>query len=181
MPKLHSQEQKSPKSGTQYNFQEHISKRISHLWNKSGCQILPENHRANYRSDSAQLRTLVLQITLTVHQSNQCTTALVTSEFMQVSPFSSTVTKGHFLWDAFLNVWKCLLFAGGSFAGAWSIDSTPKHKTFLQMAPGFRWSIRLAASWMQCFIWETLEKLFCLMSFAHVQSTSKSKSAYSCF
>ena len=27
-PKLHFQEQKSPKSGTQYNFQEHISKYI---------------------------------------------------------------------------------------------------------------------------------------------------------
>ena len=33
-------------------------------------------------------------------------------EFMQVSPSSSKVTKGHFSWYAFLNIWKPLLFAG---------------------------------------------------------------------
>ena len=30
----------------------------SHLWNKSGCQILQENHTAIYLTDSAQLRML---------------------------------------------------------------------------------------------------------------------------
>ena len=37
------------------------------------------------------------------------TKALWTSECTQVSPVLSIVTKGHFSWDAFLNVWKCLL------------------------------------------------------------------------
>ena len=48
------------------------------------------------------------------------------------------VTKGHFSWIAFLNVWKRLLFAGDGFAGAQSIDLAMlslNHKTFLQMAP----------------------------------------------
>ena len=37
------------------------------------------------------------------------TKALWTSECTQVSPVLSIVTKGHFSWDAFLIVWKCLL------------------------------------------------------------------------
>ena len=54
----------------------------------------------------------------TVRQSNHFTKLLRTSESTQASPSSSTVTKGHFSWYAFLNVWKRLLFAGDGFAGA---------------------------------------------------------------
>ena len=110
-----------------------------------------------------QLRMLFLLIMLTVCQPNHFITALGTSEFMQVSPFSSTVTKGHFSWDPFLNVWKHLLFTGDGFAGARSIDSAMlslKHKMLLQMAPWPRQSIWLVASWIQCSLQETLEKLF---------------------
>ena len=59
---------------------------------------------------------------------------------MQVSPFSSMVSKGHFSWHAFSNIWKCLLFASSGFTVAQSIDSAMLsfvHETFLQMAPGF--------------------------------------------
>ena len=55
-----------------------------------------------------------------------------------MSLFSSTVTKGHFSWDAFLNVWKRLLFAGDGFAGVRSIDLAMlslEHKMFLHIAP----------------------------------------------
>ena len=105
----------------------------------------------------------------TVHQFNHFTTLLWTSEFTQVSPFSSMVAKGHFSWCTFLNVWKCLLFAGDGFAGAWLIDLAMLsiiHKTFLQMAPWFL-SIRLAA------LLKFWRNFFWFKSFAHVQSTSK--------
>ena len=79
------------------------------------------------------------------------------------------VAKGHFSWCTFLNVWKCLLFAGDGFAGAWLIDLAMLsiiHKTFLQMAPWFL-SIRLAA------LLKFWRNFFWFKSFAHVQSTSK--------
>ena len=111
-----------------------------------------------------------------VPQSNHFTTAPGISEFTHVSPFSSTVMKRQFSWSAFLNIWRHHLFAGDGFAGARSIDSTTfsfKHKTFLQMAPWFWRSIRLAASWMQCSLQKISEKLFfCFVSFMHVHSTS---------
>ena len=132
-PKLRFQEQKAPKSGRQYNFQEHTSKHIPTFINKSGCQTLQENHWAFYHTNSAQLRKLFMQIMLAVRQSNCCTTALKTSEFMHVSPFLSMVTKDHFSWDAFINIWKCLHFARDGFAGARSLDSTTlslEHETF---------------------------------------------------
>ena len=47
-PKLHFQEQKSPKSGTQHIFRNTSSNISSHLWNKSSYQILQESHRAIY-------------------------------------------------------------------------------------------------------------------------------------
>ena len=130
-----------------------------HLWNKSGCQFLRENHRAIYLANSVQLRMLFLLITLAVNQSNHFTTAPGISEFTHVSPFSSTVMKRQFSWSAFLNIWRHHLFAGDGFAGARSIDSTTfsfKHKTFLQMAPWFWRSIQLAALRMQCSLRETL-------------------------
>ena len=43
-PKLRFQEQKLPKSGTQHNFLEHISKHFPAFM--TGYQILWENHRA---------------------------------------------------------------------------------------------------------------------------------------
>ena len=46
--------------------------------------------------------------------------------------------KDQFSWDAFLNVWKWLLFTGDGFAGARSVDLAMlslAHETFLQMAP----------------------------------------------
>ena len=122
-----------------------------HLWNKSGYQILQENHRAIYLTDSAQLRTLFWPIMHAVRQSNHFTTALGTLEVMQVSPFLSMVTEGHFSWDAFLNVWKHLLFTGDGFAGARSIDLAMlslEHGTFLQMVPWLWQSIWLAVSQM---------------------------------
>ena len=118
----------------------------------------------------------------TVRQFNHITTILQTSEFEQVSPSLSMVTKGHFSWYVFLNVWKRLLLAGDAFAGARSIDLAMlslKHKTFLEMVLWFRRSIQLAASRMRCSLQETSEKLFfCFVSFVHAQSTSDSKSAY---
>ena len=158
-------------------FRNTLANVSQHLWNNSSGQILQENHRAIYLTDSAQLRMLFLPITL---DSNHLTTVLQTSEFTQVSPFLSTVMKGHFSRDAFLNVWKCLLFTGDGFAGVRSIDLAMlslEHKTFLQMVLWFQRSIQLAASRMQ---WSFLETFFCFVSFAHVQSTTKSKSAYIC-
>ena len=109
---------------------------------------------------------------LTVRQFNHFTTLLRTSEFMQVSPFLSTVAIDHFSRCTFLNIWKCLLFTGDGFAGARSIDLTTLsnvHETFSQMAPWFR-SIRLTAS-------QKLQRnFFCFMSSVHVQSILKSKS-----
>ena len=106
------------------------------------------------------------------------TTVLRTSKFTHVSPSSSMATKGHFSWYTFLNVWKHLLFAGGRFAGAQSIDPAMlslEHKTFLQMALWFQRSIQLAALWMRCSLqWN----FFGFVSFAHTQSISESKSAY---
>ena len=95
---------------------------------------------------------------------NHFTTVLRTSEFAQVSPSLSTMTKGNFLWYAFLNVQKRLLSAGDGFAGAWSIDLAMlslEHETFLQMALSFWRSIQLAASRI-CSLWETLENFFFL-------------------
>ena len=128
-------------------------------------KITGQSTRCTSLTDSAQV---------TVHQFNHFTTLPRTSEFMQVSPFSSLVGKDHFSWCTFLNVWKRLLFAGDGFAGARSINSamlSVVHKTFSQMAPWFRSTYRLAASW------KLLRNFFCFMS---SQSTSKSKSAYFC-
>ena len=114
-----------------------------------------------YRFRTAE--NAVCQSRSTVRQFNHFTTVLQTQEFTQVSPSSSTMTKGHFSWYSFLSVWKRLLFAGDGFAGAWSIGSAMlslEHETFLQMALWFRRSIRLAVSWMQCSLQETSEKLF---------------------
>ena len=115
----------------------------------------------------------VCQSDWTVHQSNHITTVQRTSEFTQVSPFPSMVMKGHFSWNAFLNIWKHLLFAGDGFEGARSIDLAMLsivHQTFSQMLPWFQ-CIWLAASL-------TLQRnFFCFVSFVHSQSTSESKSA----
>ena len=73
------------------------------------------------------------------------------------------VTKGHFSWYAFLNLWKCLLFTGDGFAGVRSIDLAMlslEHETFSQMAPSFQRFIWLAGLWIKCSLWETSEKLF---------------------
>ena len=122
-----------------------------HLWNKSSYQSLRENHRAiytvhlPYRFRAAE--STACRSRLTVCQFNHFTTLLRTSEFTQVSPFSSTVAKDHFSWCTFLNLWKWLLFAGDGLAGAWSIDSamlSVMHKMFSQMAALFQ-SIWLAA------------------------------------
>ena len=147
-----------------------------YLWNKSSYQILWENHRAIftvhllYRFRTAE--NPVCRSHLTVCQFNHFTTLLRTSEFTQVSAFSSTVAKDHFSWCTFLNVWKHL-FAGDGFAGAWSKDSailSIVHETFSQMVPWFL-STRLTAS-------RKLQRnFFCFMSFAHAQSTSENKSA----
>ena len=128
----------------------------------------------------------------TVCQSSHFTTVLQTSEFMQESSFLSMMTKSHFSY-AFSNIWKHLLFTGDCFAGVLSIYSVMlflAHGTFLHMAPWFQRSIQLAASWMQCSLQETLEKLLLLsvfythakhfreqicifLSFTHVQHVQK--------
>ena len=128
-----------------------------HLFNKSGYQILRENHKAIY--------TVHLPYWFRAAENIVCQSC---SEFTKVSPYSSMVTKGHFSWYAFLNIWKCLLFAGDGFAGAWSIDSAMLsliHKTFLLMAPWFQRSIPLAALWMRCPLPETSEELLLLCVF----------------
>ena len=100
----------------------------------------------------------------TVSQSSHFTTVLQTSESMQVSPFSSMMTEGHFSWHAFSNVWKCLLFAGEfcrcvinrlghTFPRTWNIF------TNVALIPR---PIRLAASRLQRSLQETSEKLLLL-------------------
>ena len=74
-----------------------------------------------YRFRAAE--NAVCQSCSIVRRFNHFTTALRTSEFTQVSPSSSTVTKGHFSCYAFLNIWKRLLFTGDGFAGVQSTDS----------------------------------------------------------
>ena len=99
----------------------------------------------------AKLRScLPIKLLISVCQSNHFTTAdlLWTSEFMQVSPFSSMVTKGYFSWHAFSNIWKRLLFTGDSFAGARSIDLVMlslTNETFLWMTPGFKANLHISA------------------------------------
>ena len=143
---------------------------------KSSYQILWENHRAIlivhllYRFRTAE--NPVCRSNLTVCQFNHFTTLLRTSEFTQVSAFSSTVAKDHFSWCTFLNVWKHL-FAGDGFAGARSKDSailSIVHETFSQMVPWFQ-SIWLATSL------KFQRNFFCFVSFVHAQSTSKRESA----
>ena len=99
-----------------------------------------------------------------------------------MSPFLSMVMKSNFSWDAFLNVWKRLLFTGDGFAGVQSIDSgmlSLKRETF------FIWhsdSEKLFGLQLhRCdFLFRKLWRnfFFCFVSFAHAHSTSKSKSAY---
>ena len=106
-PKLRFQEQKSPKSGTQHNFPEHTTASVSpHYLNKSGYQIFRENHRAIYivhlPYQFCAAENAVCQSRSTVRQFNHFITLLHTSEFTQVSPFSSTMAKGHFSWCTFL-------------------------------------------------------------------------------
>ena len=69
-----------------------------HLWKRSGYQILQENHGATY---IVHLPYAVCHSCSTVCQFNHFTTLLQTSEFTQVSPFSSMVTKGNFSWYNF--------------------------------------------------------------------------------
>ena len=108
---------------------------------KSGNKILWENRRAiyivhlPYRFHAAE--NAVCKSRSTVCQFNHFTTLLRTSEFTQVSSFSSTVAKDRFSWCTFLNVWKRLLFARDGFAGVRSKDSAMLSivpKTFSQMA-----------------------------------------------
>ena len=102
---------------------------------------------------------------------------------MQASPFSSMVTKGHFSWYAFLNVWKLLLFARDNFKGAWSTDSAMFsliHKTFFnKWHPEFKDLFGLQLRRCDVLFRQLRRNFFCFMSLAHVQSTSESKSA--CF
>ena len=121
---------------------------------------------------------------LAVRQSNHFTTALETSEFMQVSPFSSKVMKGHFSWEAFLNIWKRLVFAEDGFAGAWSKDSA--------MLSAWTWNVfingtPIPTTYSACSFTDAMfssvnirETPFCFVPFAHVQSTSESKFAHFC-
>ena len=102
---------------------------------------------------------------------------------MQVSPFSSMVTKGHFSWHAFLNVSKCLPFAGDSFEGAGSIDSAMLsliHKTFFLWCPDSNDLLSLQLCGCNVLFWKLRRNFFCFLSFAQAQSTSKSKSTYFC-
>ena len=99
--------------------------------------------------------------------------------------FLSTVTKGHFSWYAFLNVWKRLRFTGEGSAGVRSVDSALLcfiHEMFFftNGCPNSEDLFGLQLS--RCdVLFRTLQRnLFSFMSFMHVQSTSKSKSAYFC-
>ena len=86
-----------------------------------------------------QSRSTVCQC-IAVCQCNHFTTGLQTSEFTQVSPFSSVVMIGHFSWYCFLKIWKSLFFTENGLAGAQSVDLAMlslSHETFLQIAPWF--------------------------------------------
>ena len=118
-----------------------------HLWNKSSCQILWENHRTIYLTNSAQLRMLFLLIRLDCPSVQSFHNSSGNFKF-QASLFSSTVMKSHFSWRAIFDVWKHLLFTRDGFAGMRSIDSAMlslAHETFIHMAPWFWRPIRLAA------------------------------------
>ena len=148
-----------------------------HQWNKSGYQILWENHRAIYTKHLPYpfraAENTVCRSRSTVHQFNHFTTLLQTSEFTRVSLFSSTVATDHFSRCTFFNGWKLLLFAWDGSAGVRSIDLALLsliQEMFLHMAPWFQ-SLQLAA------LRKLRRNFFCFMSFAHAQSTSESKSA----
>ena len=154
-PKLRFQEQKNHQN-LEYSiiFRNALVNISQFLRNKFGYQILWGKHRAIYTMYLPYwfhtAEKAVCRSCSTVHQSNHFTTVLRTSEFMQVSPFSSTVVKGHFSWYVFLNVWTYLLFAGDVFCGC------------------------------DVLFQKIQQSYFCFVSFVHVQSTSKSKSAYFC-
>ena len=100
----------------------------------------------------------------TVHQCNHFTSLLWTSEFMQVSPFSSMVMKD-FSWFRWRQFWMCII---NRFC-----DAFPRTRNFFwQIVPWFQRSIWFAASWMWCSLRETSEKLllcvFCACA-AHFQ------------
>ena len=161
-----------------------------HSWNKSGRQILPENHRAIYFVHLPYwfraVQNAVCLLHLTVRKTSNFTTILRASELTQVSSFWLLVTEGHFSWYAFLNVWKQFLFAGDGFAGARSIDSAMLsviNKTFLQMVHWFRF-IQFAALWklrrnffllcvFRACAEHSREQICIFLSFAHVQRVRK--------
>ena len=137
-PKLRFQEQKAPKSGRQYNFQEHTSKHIPTFINKSGCQTLQENHWAFYHTNSAQLRTLFLLITLDCPLVQSFQNGTANFRVHTSLTFLINGDERPLLMGCFLKRLKRLLFTGDGFAGVRSIDSAMlslEHKTFLQMVP----------------------------------------------
>ena len=86
-----------------------------------------------------QSRSTVCQC-IAVCQCNHFTTGLQTSEFTQVSPFSSVVMIGHFSWYCFFNIWKSLFFTENGLAGAQSVDLDIPfllQETFLHMVLWF--------------------------------------------
>ena len=148
IPKLCFQEPKSPKSGTRYNFQKHISKRIPafmtsfQIYRKiTGQSYIVHLHYQFCAAENAVCRSHSI-----VHQSNHFTTVLQPSEFTQVSPFLCTVMKGHFSGYPLMNLWKCLFFSEDDLPGVQLADSAMlslSHETFLQMVPCFWTGIAL--------------------------------------
>ena len=134
-------------------------------------------------TDSAQLRTL--PFSLDCPPVNHFTTVLWTSEFTQVSPFSSTVMKGHFSWHTFLNTWKHLLFTGDSSAGAWAIDSAMlslAHKMFFKWCPDSEnlFGLQLCRCNVLFGKHQKTSSALCLSHTCSTLLRSKSKSAYFC-
>ena len=158
-----------------------------HLLNKSGYQILQENHRAIYTvhlpCQFCTAENAVFRSQSTVSQSIHFTTALRTSESTQVSPFLSVAIERPFLMACFLKSLQTSPFTGDGLAGVRSKDlamlsyirKTFFHKCSPDSAALFGFQL------CRCDVLFTkLWRNFCFVSFAHTQSTFKSKSAYFC-
>ena len=181
-PKLHFQELKSPNFGLWHNFQEYISECI--LTFITSYQILQQNHRAilhctcTFLTQFCAAENAVCWSYSTVQQTNHFTTVLPISEFMQVSPFSSTMTNGHFSWYSFFNVWNCLIFSY-TFPLTWKVFANGVLILKLYLAciladaifPSGNFGLTSSASCLS-HMWRPLMTTNLHNSFTHVQNVS---------
>ena len=132
-----------------------------YLWNKSGCHILQENHRAIYLTDSAQLRMLFLPITLDCLPVQSFHNSIENFRVHANITFLINGDKRPLLKGRFLKHLEMSPFRWKRFCRAQSINSAMLslvHEIFLQMAPWFWRSIWLEALWMPCSLQENFRE-----------------------